>query len=66
VKVLEVKVAMGLDGGVWCAIRRGFRGVLVKDDRGVERVYVVCEPASDYYGVMTRSAWMPVFFGERI
>ena len=58
--------ALGLDGGVWYAIRQGVRGVLVKDERGVERVYVVCEPASHYYAVMTRSAWMPVLIGERI
>jgi hypothetical protein len=31
----------------------------------VARAYVVCEPAS-HYAVMTRSAWMPALFGERI
>ena len=30
------------------------------------RAYLVCEPASHYYAVMTRSAWMPVLIGERI
>jgi hypothetical protein len=30
-------------------------------------VYVVCEPASHYYQIMTRrSRWMPVLIGERI
>jgi hypothetical protein len=29
-------------------------------------VYVICEPASHYYAIMTRSAWMPVLVGERI
>jgi hypothetical protein len=42
------------------------RGVLVADERGGPRVYVVSEPASHYYAVMTRSAWMLVLIGERI
>jgi len=63
---VDVPAALGLDGGVWYAIRQGMRGVLVQDEGEVERVYVVCEPASHYYGVMTRSDWMPVLIGERI
>ncbi len=53
-------------GGVWSAIRQGVRGVPVGDERGVMRVYVIREPASRYYDVMTRSAWTPVLIGERI
>jgi hypothetical protein len=62
----EPPAALGYDGGVWYAIREGVRGVLVQDERREARVYVVCEPASHYYQVMTRSAWMPVLIGERI
>jgi hypothetical protein len=51
---------------VWYAVRPGLRGVLVAYERGEARVYVVCEPASHYYAVMTRSAWMQVLIGERI
>ena len=58
--------ALGLDGGVWYAVRQGARGVLVRDEGQRERVYLVCEPASQYYGVMTRSDWMPVLIGEHI
>jgi hypothetical protein len=65
-ELVEVPAALGHDGGVWYAIRQGLRGVLVGDEHGEARVYVVCEPASHYYGVMTRSAWMPVLIGERI
>jgi hypothetical protein len=28
-------------------------------------VYTICEPASYYYRVMTRSSWMPLLIGER-
>jgi hypothetical protein len=65
-EMVEIPAAMGLDGGVWFAVRQGVRGVLVGDERGEPRVYVVCEPASHYYCVMTRSTWMPLLIGERI
>jgi hypothetical protein len=64
--VVDIPAALGYDAGVWFAIRQGIRGVLVSDERGVPRVYVICEPSSHYYGVMTRSPWMPVLIGERI
>jgi hypothetical protein len=62
----DVPASLALDGGVWYAIRQGVRGVLVRDESGAERAYLICEPASHYYAVMTRSAWMPVLIGERI
>jgi len=63
---VDIPAVLGLDNGVWYGIREGMRGVRVRDENGVEWVYVVCEPASHYYGVMTRSTWMPVLIGERI
>jgi hypothetical protein len=65
-ELVEVPASLGLDGGVWYAIRQGVRGVLVCDENGVPRAYLLCEPASHYYAVMTRSAWMPALVGERI
>lgn len=65
-EAVDVPATVALDNGVWYAIRQGVRGVLVHDERGVPRVYVVCEPASHYYRVMTRSDWMPLLIGERI
>jgi hypothetical protein len=41
-------------------------GLLVRDESGTPAVYVLCEPASHYYEVMTRSKWAPVLVGERI
>jgi hypothetical protein len=61
-----VPATMGLDRGVWFRVREGIRGLAVVDENGIPRVYVVCEPASHYYQVMTRSEWMPVLIGERI
>jgi hypothetical protein len=61
-----VPATLGLDKGVWYRIRQGVRGVVVADEGGRQRVYVVCEPASHYYRTMTRSDWMPALIGERI
>jgi hypothetical protein len=65
-EAVDVPAALALDGGVWYAVRQGLRGVLVRDEGGTERVYLVCEPASHYYRVMTRGDWMPVLIDERI
>jgi hypothetical protein len=67
VEPVIIPASMGLDKGVWFGISQGIRGLVVHDERGVPRVYVLCEPASHYYQVMTRgSGWMPVLIGERI
>jgi hypothetical protein len=61
-----VPASLCLDNGVWYRVSQGVRGVLVRDERALLRVYPICEPASHYYQVMTRSAWMPALIGERI
>lgn len=61
-----IPASMGLDNGFWYRIRRGVRGIVVRDERERAVVYVLCEPSSHYYEVMTRSPWMPVLLGERI
>ena len=61
-----IPATMGLDHGVWFRIREGVRGLSVRDEEGRPTVYVLCEPASHYYQIMTRSAGMPVLIGERI
>jgi hypothetical protein len=46
---------MGLEKGIWFRIRQRISGVLVRSENGVEVVYMLCEPSSHYYKVMTRS-----------
>ena len=60
-----IPATTGLDRGVWFRVREGVRGVVVQDEHGSPVVYVLCEPATHYYRVMTRSEWMPVLVGER-
>ena len=61
---VEIPAVLGFDGGVWFAIRQGIRGILVRDEKDRPHVYPVCEPASHYYEVMTRSEWMAVLVRE--
>ncbi|MDX2038914.1 MAG: hypothetical protein SFX72_19870 [Isosphaeraceae bacterium] len=63
---VEIPATLVWDRGVWYAVRQGVRGLLVPDERGAAVVYVICEPASSYYRVMTRSNRMPVLIEERI
>ena len=64
--LVDIPATLGLDRGVWFRIRQGIRGLLVPDERGNAVVYMICEPASHYYQVMTRSNRMPVLIEERI
>ena len=62
---VEIPASLGLDGGVWYRIRQGIRGLIVETPSETA-VYVIVEPASHYYRVMTRRERMPVLIGERI
>jgi hypothetical protein len=67
VEPVVIPATMGLDKGVWFCIRQGTLALVVHDENGLPRVYVICEPSSHYYKIMTRgNCWMPVLIGERI
>lgn len=63
---VEVPATYALMNGVWYRVRRGLRGLLVRTPGEVPVVYLLCEPATRYYRVMTRAEWMPVLIGEVI
>ncbi len=56
---VTIPAARGYDGGYWYAIPSPIRAVLVRPVDGQVHVFVVCQPASNYYAVMTKSEWMP-------
>lgn len=62
---VEIPAVAGLQNGVWFRIRQGVRGLIVEADE-VRAAYMLVEPASYYYKIMTRSERMPVLIGERI
>ena len=51
-----IPAAISVDTGIGFAVTKGVRGLMVPDEKGERRVYVVCEPASHYYGTMTKAA----------
>jgi len=61
-----IPASLGLDKGVWFLITEGIRGVLVKDEQGTPHVYMLTQPASHYYRIMTRHNRMPVFLGRQM
>lgn len=65
-ELVDIPANFGWDKGVWYRIKEGIRGILVRDESNNQIVYVLTEPASHYYQVMTRNTRMPVLCGERI
>lgn len=63
---VAVPATYALMNSVWFRVKRGVRGLLVRDRAGEPVVYVECEPATRYYEVMTRPEWMPCLIGEVI
>ncbi len=63
---VEVPANFGLANHVWFHVVGGFQGVLLYDHRGNAHVYLLTQPASHYYEVMTRSKRMPLFIGPGI
>lgn len=61
---VEVPARYALMNGVWFKVTRGVRGLAVVPPAGEPVVYLVCEPSTRYYRVMTRAEWMPVLVGE--
>ena len=56
-----VPAALALDKGVWFHAREGVRIAMVGGT-----AFVLVEPSTHYYQVMTRSEWMPCLVGEVI
>jgi hypothetical protein len=64
---VDIPASYGLGRrGVWFLIETGIRGLLVPDEHGWAVCYMVCEPASHYYKIMTGSDRMPALIDQRI
>lgn len=63
---VKIPAVFVLDRGVWYHCSEGIQGILIYDREKQPVVYVLTQPASHYYTVMTRNERMPVFFGESI
>ena len=61
-----VPASCALTNGVWYRVKQGVRGLVVRTRAGEPVVFLLCEPSTRYYRVMTRTEWMPVLIGEVI
>jgi hypothetical protein len=51
---------------VWFLVERGLEAVVVPDRDARLVAYLLVQPSSHYYRVMTRSQWMPCLVGQTI
>jgi hypothetical protein len=63
---IDIPAHLVLDRGVWYRVHQGIRGLLAPDEKGIAVAYIICEPASHYYHIMTRNDRMPILIEERI
>ena len=63
---VEILATFGFEKGVWYQVPEGIRGLVIHDQRDQPYVYLLLEPASHYYQVMTGYDREPVFVGEQI
>ena len=63
---VTIPANFGRQSGRWYLIDSGVQGVLVQDERGGLHVYVLTEPASHYYHIMSRHDQMPLLVDQRI
>lgn len=61
-----IAATYGFADGVWYRVKQGMRGLLVLDRKEEPVVFMLCEPSTRYYRVMTRAEWMPVLVDEVI
>ena len=61
-----IPAVAGLEKGVWFQIKEGIQGVVVHDESERPHIYMLTQPASHYYQVMTRHERMPVLIGQVI
>ncbi len=61
-----VPASFALDGGVWFHVEQGVEAIVVDGPNGEPVAYLLVQPASHYYRVMTRSRWMPCLVRQTI
>jgi hypothetical protein len=63
-RLVDIPCSLIKEEKVWALVREGVQGLLATDDAGLERVWIICEPSTYYYKIMTRGEWMPLLVGN--
>lgn len=59
-----VLASSALVNGVWFQVRQGIEAVLVRDARGEKHCYILTQPSTHYFKVMTGSLRMPMLVNQ--
>lgn len=63
---VEILANFGLERGTWFQIKEGIKGLIIHDQQEQPYVYMLLQPSSHYYQVMTGYNKEPVFLGDQI
>jgi hypothetical protein len=63
---VEIPACFGKERGVWYQITEGIRGLVMRDEQGRPHAYLLSQPSTHYYQIMTRHERMPVLIGQTI
>ena len=61
-----VPASFAFDAGVWFHVEHGVQALVACGQDERLAAYILVEPSSHYYRVMTRSRWMPCLVGQII
>lgn len=61
---VTILAAFGWSKGVWFQVRQGIQGILVRDEDGEAYCYMITQPATHYFNIMTGSERMPLLIGQ--
>lgn len=61
-----IPVTYGHEKGIWFKITEGIHGLIARPTHESPTVYMICEPPTRYFKVMTRSQRMPWLIDEVI
>ena len=63
---VDIPACCGWENSRWFQIEQGIRGILVGDVHGCPHVYMLTEPATHYYRIMTRCERMPALIDQTL
>jgi hypothetical protein len=61
---VRILASSGRSNGVWFQVRQGIRGILVHDEDERAHCYMLTQPATHYFKIMTGSDRMPVLVNQ--
>jgi len=63
-KPIKILAAFGRTNGVWYQVREGIQGILIYDDLNTPHCFMVTQPATHYFKVMTGNERMPALINQ--